>query len=154
MLSSLTAVFFGSMAYGDLFYNFRNNISTFDRAAFEIIFLFFSLLLSTSYLGILFIPVLVFVKVFLMSAFIASLFLFSGSLSDCLIMEAVPAFILLPCWLVFSDDCALLSSQLFSLRFSLGHCRSVLRFKNCFVCVIFILIELFYCLYIIPRIAS
>ncbi len=149
------AVFFGSMACSELIYVKLLSLGGSEVAVFDISLFALLLVLSTSFLGLAAIPLLVFTKGFILSAVISSFYVYSdGEFLKTLIIHALPSLILMPCFMLISCDCLEQSILILNLRFrgsaERGQSKLLLHL---FVCLFFIVVEFLYCIYIIPRAA-
>lgn len=146
------AVFFGSMACSELIYDRVLGLGCTETAIYEISIFAVLLVLATSFLGLAAIPLLVFAKGFVLSAVISSVYVYSGGeFVKTLIIYALPSLILMPCFMLISDDCMEQSALLLNLRFRGSAERGGGKlWMHLFVCLFFIVVEFLYCVYIIP----
>ncbi len=145
-------VFWGSMASSQMFSVYSLSHSGFDKANLSLLFFVLALIFSTSYLGFIFIPLILFIRGFLFSAFLSSVYVFSydNGFVSALVYEALPALICLPCFLLIANDCVLLSRKLFHV--GSFHCNygRVPILRHILISIVCLLIDYIYCIYIMP----
>lgn len=121
--------------------------------------LFFALLLifSTSYLGLVLIPLLLFVRGCIFSCSVAVLWLSMGAsgILISLLGSALPLCFLLPCYLKVGEDCFLLSRKLARLRID-GHYGGAAAFpvRHFLALLLMIVLDSVYSSYIFPVLAE
>lgn len=155
-------VFIFGLICGCLFFDRFDFCSTLylngmNIAVLDAVFVVLLLLFSTSYLGSLFIPALVSSRAFLLAASVSALYSYfdSGDIIIAIYSFAIPSLIVLPCFFVFSDDCARLSRELFDLRFNCGRsAQRILFFKHFFLLVLILLFDFIYCIYFMPLLVA
>ena len=152
LLLCLLGVFFGNMASSRMICAYRLDFSEWFLFLSEIAALPLLLISATSYLGILFTPVIVFGKCFLFSSVVSSLYVYSDfSFAQLMLRTAAPAFIALPVFLLLADYSFSCSRQLIALRFGRGSNRRKLNTAYILLlCFVTCLVEFIYCIYIIP----
>lgn len=117
--------------------------------------LFFALLLifSTSYLGLVLIPLLIFVRGCIFSCSVAVLWLSMDTIGILisLLGSALPLCSLLPCYIRVGGDCFLLSRKLACLRMD-GHYAGAAAFplRHFLVLLLMIVLDSFYSSYVLP----
>ena len=132
--------------------SFISFLSAFWKTGF-----FFGLvfLCSTSFLGFAAIPIIVFFRGYLLSCSVAALYASGGwrGILCAFIMQSIPAFLLIPCFLLSAAHAAILSFELLALRRGTIISRRLLpNFVFIVVCVIMIFCSAAYTAWVVPLI--
>lgn len=146
-------VFFGNMASSSLFADSVGSSHSLECVEINVFCLLLVVLFSTSYLGCIFIPILLCLRAFIFSAVFSSVYSFSssGGIWNAVVAEAFPMALFLPALLLIADDCIKYSSSLFKLRFGqTGGVRKTSFFRHLFFCIASLALGYLYDLYLMP----
>ena len=144
-------MFFGAMA-GSFFFAEYSSSSVYTRIIIDVLFILLQLFFSTSFLGIVLVPILVMFRGFVLSAILASTLFFTGSdiLMKAILIVSVPSLIFMTGFILLSRNCLLRSICLLRQR-SYFYNNNFGNLLYCtFMCVVLITIEFIYCLLIFP----
>ncbi len=144
--------FGGCLASGKLLFESNYFFSSSD-ILLNLFFVGLSLFLSTSFLGVVLIPLLFFVRAFLYSLSFSFVLVYSQSSSmlSSIVSEAIPIFICLPAFFLLADDCYRLCALASSRKSDFSSAiKRVGILKHCLVAILSIAINHLYCAYIIP----
>ena len=149
----LMGVFFGRYAASQYFYVHLTEHRGIDLALYELIALPIILFLSTSYLGIIFVPLFLILDAFAFAASVSSIYVYSGGdFLSVILYAALPELIILPALILFSERATVYSGELLSLRYGLNHNFGPrVSIRILIIGLLFVLLEFTYCVYIIPK---
>ncbi len=146
-------MFLGSMASSGLFVGLSLSFDIAGNVSINSLFFLLLIFFSTSYLGCFLIPALVAIRGFLFSAIFSSVYSFSLSSAflTALFSEALPTLIFLPCFFLVSEDCICHSRMLIQLRFRRIYAeKTVPFFRHVLLGFTILIVDYFYCIYIMP----
>lgn len=141
----LLGVLLGSVFDCPVFYE---NLSFHRVFYIDLLFFVLPLILSTSYLGCILIPLSFVLRGFLLFVGISSHS--AVVLLDLFFAEVIPVMLTLPFYFLLADDCRIYSERLLELRFSVG--RSIGRPQvliHAALYLLFVFIDFIYCEYLL-----